>query len=374
MDTSYDANDDGVISPSEMLPLVDSNGNNKIDPEEIQDERIAWAVEVGSLNGLGRSLAIDLDGNIWLGLFNTQEYYKISGVDGSILEGPIDVSPNTPYGALVDQYGILWGSSLSYNLLELDTVTHDVTIHETPGLIYGIALSYDDMDNTLVYMGARYGETFYKYNSSSGVMSDPAQTGYRYDVFGIATDLDGYIYAGHGSTGTMAKFAPDGTLIWQAPAQLAAHIRGTVVDAAGDVWAIHLSNNKMCKYRGSDGAHLGVFDTGNQPYTYSDATGLGYSQSLNTGKWTVIHNSTTPGTVWDYISWNSYIPEGTNITVRVRSSEDQISWSPWEIAQNGVDLIATPAGQYIEIEVSFKAPVGEESPILYDLTVNGICD
>ncbi|MFH1100654.1 MAG: NosD domain-containing protein [Methanobacteriota archaeon] len=371
MDTSYDANDDGVIDPSEMMPLIDTNMNNKIDPEEIQDERIAWAVEVGPENGLGRSLAIDLDGNIWLGCYNTNEYYKISGVDGSPLVGPVDVGWHTPYGALVDKNGILWGSSLSNNLLEFDTNTLSLTLHDTPGLIYGIALGYDSQQNTLVYMGARYGDTFYVYNTSSNLFDDPAAL--RYDVFGVATDQDGNIFAGDGSYGQMVKYRPDGSVIWQAPAQLATHIRGTVVDSNGDVWAIHLSDDKMCKYDGENGEPLGIFNTGSDPYTYSDATGIGYSSSVVTGKWTVVHDSLAPGTIWDMISWNSLEPEGSSVSVKVRSSEDQLSWSPWEDAENMMVLQSTPAGQYIEIEVTLKTTSGDVSPILYDLTVEGTC-
>ena len=52
LDTSYDANSDGTISPSEMLPMTDLNGNGAIDDNEIVDERIAWAVSVGVPRGI----------------------------------------------------------------------------------------------------------------------------------------------------------------------------------------------------------------------------------------------------------------------------------------------------------------------------------
>jgi len=56
------------------------------------------------------------------------------------------VSPNTPYGALVDKKGILWGASLTTNLLKLDTKTNtklNVYDHSTYGVNYGIAMGYD---------------------------------------------------------------------------------------------------------------------------------------------------------------------------------------------------------------------------------------
>ena len=84
-----------------MAPqMVDSNSNGKIDPDEITDEAVAWVTSVGPNNCLGRSLSIDLSGNIWLGCYNTGGYYKLDGVTGAILAGPIYTGSN-PYGALV---------------------------------------------------------------------------------------------------------------------------------------------------------------------------------------------------------------------------------------------------------------------------------
>jgi len=72
---------------------------------------------------------------------------------------------------------------------------------------------------------------------------------------------------------------------------------------------------------------------------------------------------------WGTISWNSDEPAGTSVTVQARSSNDGSTWSAWESAGNGIDLTATPAGQYIQIEATLQITSGDISPILYDLTV-----
>ena len=95
-----DRNGNGLMDTSNSptpLNMADLNGNGEIDPNEITDERIAWAVPVGSQNGLGRALCIGTDGNLWVGMYNALTYYKVSSVDGSHIAGPVSVSW-TPYG------------------------------------------------------------------------------------------------------------------------------------------------------------------------------------------------------------------------------------------------------------------------------------
>jgi streptogramin lyase len=371
LDTSYDADSSGAIEPSEMLPMTDSNSNGVIDDAEIMDERIAWAVSVGPANGLGRSLAIDPNGNIWLGLYNSQAYYKLSGADGSILAGPIDVSPNTPYGALVDKDGILWGASLGSTLLELDTNIDSVNAvhnHSSYGSDYGIAIGYDSAGNTRVYQAEYSGSTYIEYDSGNGTFSNPAAS--LFACLGIAVDSNGDIYASDYYGGSLTKFAPDGSVIYYSVPQVAGEARGTVVDSDDNVWVVHRANHQMAKFNGSDGAHLGAFDTGRYPYTYSDATGLGFRGSLNPqGSWTVDCDSGVVSMPWGTISWNSSEPDGTQVTVRVRSSNDGVSWSGWEDVTNGAALTVTPDGRYLQVEATLESTSDSATPVLYDLTV-----
>jgi hypothetical protein len=369
LDTAQDSNDNGMIEPSEMLPMTDLNSNNRIDPNEIADERIAWVAQVGAAGGLGRSLSIDINGNIWVGLYNSQQYYKISSVDGTILAGPINVASHTPYGSLVDKYGILWSSGYPYNyLLRLDTNTLETEFYSV-GYMYGMALGYDSAGNTLVYLGGN--SPFAMFNSSSETTTYPAPA--VISTLGVATDSQGNIVCGSSSNGQVVKFSPNGSIIWSVAGQVVSEVRGVAVDSEDNVWTIHEDTSKLCKYNGTDGSYLGVYNSGLYPYTYSDATGLGYSSSVVTGKWNAIHDSQASGTFWNIISWTSDEPEGTNITVKVRSSEDKLTWSPWEDVLNTIALTTTPPGRYIEIEVNMKITSGNTSPVLYDITIDGTC-
>lgn len=368
MDTSIDSDSNGQIVPAEMLPLTDTNFNGIIDPDEIKDERIAWVVTVGSAGALGRSLAIDLNGNIWLGLYSAQQYYKLSSVDGSILSGPINVAPNTPYGALVDKHGILWGASLSNQLLKLDTNTNLFSVITEPSSDYGIALGYDLQNFTQVYLG--FGNPYTRYDSNTGTFSSPGAGFYS---LGLATDSGGNILAGNASTGGVTKFTANGAVIWNGAAQVNSEARGVVVDSNDDVWVIHVNASKLSKFRGSDGAPLGVFNSGLYPYTYSDATGLGLRSSISIGTWNVVNDSGQAGMIWDKLSWNDSQPANTALEVKVRSSEDQINWSLWEIVTNNIAFSSTPNGRYLEIQATMQILSGDVSPILYDLTVYRQC-
>jgi streptogramin lyase len=373
MDTSYDANNDGVISASETLLMTDTNANGVIDPNEITDERIAWVVSVGSTGAWGRSLAIAPDGNLWLGLFNSYCYYEISGVDGSILAGPIDVYPNQPYGALVDKYGILWGSSLAGTLARVDTNTYAVSVlNHGYGSDYGIGIGYDVSGNTHVYQANTSGYTYTEYDSGTGVFSVPAS--YQFSGIGISTDSNGNIfvsnYSGGASFGAVSKFAPTGALIWTTPTHVNAEPRGAIVDSNDDVWVAYRTADVVAKYDGATGAQLGIYPVGHEPYTYSDATGLSLRGAvIPQGTWNTVFDSEASDMPWGTVSWNGSEPAGTSVAVKVRSSNDNVTWSPWEDATSGVALSSTPAGRYLEIQATLKTASADASPILYDLTV-----
>ncbi len=373
LDTSKDLDNDGQISPGEMLPLYDSNFNGIIDPNEILDERIAWVQRVGGDGGLGRSLSIDTDGNIWAGLYSHHAYYKLSSVDGSILGGPYSTGAHTPYGSLVDKHGILWSSSLSTNLFYLDTnnPSDNGIYYENLCYTYGMALSYDEFDNTIVYLAdSSNGHGYIKFNSSSLVFSSGPAIFPSIRSLGIGTDPFGNVVIADSGSGFPIKYDSAGNELWRNYGTPVSETRGVIIDSENNVWLCQRGISKISKHDGATGAYLGTFNAGLYPYTYSDATGISFQQIITqAGYWRVIFDSEDPGTKWGKVSWTDYIPTGGMIEVRVRSSEDSSSWTPWFAVTNDMYFDYVPDGRYLEIDVKFSIGDEDQSPILYDLTV-----
>lgn len=388
IDTSLDANNNGVIDASEIVPLADSNASGMIDVNELADERVAWAVQVGPVNGLGRALCIGTDGNLWVGLYNSQVYYKISAANGAVLAGPVSTAPTagqpssgswTPYGCLIDGNGTLWSASLNGPLGKI-TNTQSNTGPWTvasfwPGYSnYGIALG-----NGMVYLATPYNNlTYMQFNPATNTFSFPAK-GSLYSSSGIGTDGAGDIITGPYGSGGLTKYHPDGTIVWTSPTQLASETRGVIPDQDNNLWQVSRTGARVMKYRGSDGAPLGMVQVGDQPYTYSDATGstvLG--QTSPSGNWAVVFDGGGAGTKWGSVNWNDLVPTGGTLSVKVRTADIQanLPLQPWMPVSKNVAFNAT--GRFIQVQADLAANTQNQSPILYDLSVSSlstaVCD
>lgn len=359
-----DRNGNGVMDTSTSatpLNMADLNGNGEIDPNEITDERIAWAVPVGSQNGLGRALCIGTDGNLWVGMYNASTYYKVSSADGSQIAGPVAV-PWTPYGCMIDKNGTLWSANLGSTLGRIDNTasnTGPYAVSAIPNMSnYGIALG-----NNKVYTGS--GNRVYD-PATNTVGNIPNMT---VGSAGIVVDGSGNIIAG---SSTIRKVAPDGTLLWQAPLQAGGSSSvGIQVDSNNDVWQIGFTSaGRMQKYRGSDGAPLGTFPVGNYPYTYSDAAGFAARNVTSpTGTWSVIYDGGATGTMWGTINWTDSVPAGASVQVQARAADVQanLPLAAFQTVTKNVPFAAT--GKFIQIQTRLNANTSNQSPVVFDLTV-----
>ncbi len=392
VDTSSDANNDGVIQSTEMKPLLDANNNGIVDPDEIQDERVAWVLRVPDgvaaplVNGqLGRSLCIGTDGNLWVGLYYGRSFYKVSAADGHTITGPVSTSPTagnpsvgswTPYGCLVDKDGVLWSASLSSILGKIENTASDTGPYPVSSFggnsNYGIALGQDPGDgHTIVYLGGA-GNSYTRFDSATNTFSSPAAT--FVSSLGVNTDGDGNILVSN-SSGGVIKFAPNGTVIWNKPAQsgTAGDSRGIMPDANNDIWQVHLAQSKTSKFLGTDGTALGVVPTGKSPYTYSDATGFAAANiTVSTGSWTVIQDGGAAGTTWGTVSWNSNVPVGAGVTVKARTADTQAGLQGQTFVDVGNGVPFTMTGRYIEVQVRLTANNQGESPVVFDVTIESV--
>jgi hypothetical protein len=382
--TSTDTSGDGKIQLGEMLPLVDLNGNGIIDANEIQDERIAWAVRVPDgafkdgngnviaprVNALARALCIGTDGNLWVGMYNSSEYWKISALDGHTIAGPV-AAPSNNYGCLIDQNGTLWGANWANGILtRIDNTgsnagPYPMTAISMPNAVYGLALRRDAANNTHVIMGGSC-NSYVEYDAGTGTWTKPAAV--NYCTYAVGTDNDGNILVSK-QTGGVVKFRPDGSVLWDKGSQVgSSDSRGVIADANNDIWQVHRASNNMAKYKGIDGTFLGVLPIGAEPYTYSDASGTAaLSITTKTGHWSVVKDSGGAGTLWGTVSWNASIPSGAGVTTEVRASDSPTPAGLFQTVSSGSPFSLT--GRYLEVKVTLNANPANQSPVVYDVTV-----
>jgi len=375
-ETSQDTNGDGDITGAELLPWG-------------QDECVLYEVvlipgsegtyapgtypgvyDYGHWSTSPRGLAIDAGNNLWAGTSTgSRKYYYIDGSNGAILKS-IDVSSwgHSAYGAVIDAYGILWCSGNPGPDIRIDPSTDTVTTWSAEHFVYGIGLDYLDH----LFCSGWTSRYLSRVDITTGIV-DPSWPQYKSELdyargLVCTSDNDVWVAETH-YYGRVHRYDNAGN--HKAAIDIGS-ATGVAVDAAGKVWACNLNDEYIKRIDpATDTVDLSkrIIGSGGH-YSYSDMTGI-ISRTITTkiGTWTVDHDSGSTGTPWGTVSWYSSEPTGTSVTVKARSSDDGSTWSAWEAAGNGVDLSATPDGQYIQIEATLQITSGDVSPILYDLTI-----
>jgi hypothetical protein len=360
IDTSVDINGDCMITPDEMLPVIDDNGDGVTQISEFRDERVILISEFGDPGDLGRSLCLDVAGNLWAGTYSGGEYWKFDQ-NGALLAGPIATN-TTNYGCAVGADGTLWGATLGSTLVELNTNTNTWTQNRTGQSNYGIALG-----NDRVYLGS----TLHGF--------DPATNTFQFGVAGSGTGVQvdglGNVWFG---TPTLRKFEtlPSGDLNTTPVCTVATSGgRGPIVGKGNRIWTINTSFNSVSQYD-NDCNLISTIPVGRTPYTYSDATGFGArNQTDPTGIWTVITDGGAAGTEWDSVSWNSEPqgsePAGTSITVEARTADvaANLGLQPYVEVFNGLTGIAM-TGKFMQVRATLRPDSAANSPVLSDLSVH----
>jgi DNA-binding beta-propeller fold protein YncE len=407
-----DRNNDGIIQTS-----MDLNGDGDITGDELlpwgEDECVLFEVNLFQGN-LGtyvpgtypgpydtelwrtspRGLAIDADNNLWAGtcpgtianLYSyPSTYYHIDGETGAIKEHVV-MSGHAAYGAVIDPNGILWSSMRPTGIKDItpflvrfdpSTLSRE-RIYLQNRYTYGLGLDY--LGNLFV-SGWNHGN-LHRVNTNRFPGASFPQSGLGEwtkggpnNARGVACTTDNHVWVASTSGDRVYRYDNNGNhktniYVGNGPT-------GVAVDAVGKVWVCNLyddtirridpATNTVDMTKHILGSGLG----GQYHYGYSDMTGI-MARTITTriGTWTVTFDSDESDTPWGTVSWKGEEPVGTSITVKVRSSNDESTWSAWETVIIGEWLSSTPNGQYLQIETTLQIVDGEVSPILYDLTVN----
>lgn len=379
IDTSRDLNGDGDITGAEILPWGD---DECVLHEVVLIEGYQGVYVPGQYTGpydpdkwgvAPRGLAVDAENNLWAGTWSTMKYYYIDGSTGEILRS-VDVSSpwgHHAYGAVIDRNGVLWSSGqMGYHVLRLDPSGDFPTISKVNmgHFVYGLGLDY--LDHLFVSAWSDYPYRLSRVNIATALKEWSQYKAELLEARGVACTSDNDVWVVSTYHGSVYRYDNEG--VFKAGIEVGEEPTGVAVDAAGRVWVCNSGDEYIKRIDpatntvdlekriiGSDGH-----------YTYSDMTGM-MSRTVTTrvGTWTVVLDGDAADTTWEAISWTGEEPEGTSITVKVRSSDDQGTWTAWEVAANGVPLNSTPDGRYAQVEVTLQAFTGDVTPILYDLTV-----
>lgn len=366
IDTSEESNGTPGIQAAEMKALTANNNAG------ILDERVAWIAPIGTGTSFGRSVCIAPDGKLWVGIWNQARYYRVDPSNGATLPiGPsalpyVQLNGWNPYGCTVDRNGILWSATIgtgSGGVGRVDTNTGASSQVGSPfhPYNYGIAQGNGKIYQA-PYVGG-YGWAAYDPASNSWSRSP-----HSYNGAGIAIDGEGNILSTDYSG--IRKYKPDGTLLWAKSEGGTTY--GVMVDGNNDVWVMNTSFYRTTKYRGTDGSLVGFLPTGANPYVYTDGSGLTTKNTTvnKLGTWTVVYDSGAGGTEWGKIGWTDSVPTGGSVEVLARASDNPaaLDLQPYQAIVKNANFTAT--GRYIQVRTRLQMNAANESPILYDLTVN----
>jgi len=373
--TSRDLNGDGSITGAEMLEW----GQDECVLHEVllvpgSEARYTPGTYRGSYpnnywNPGPRGVAVDAQGNLWAGTHDTMKYYHISGETGQILR-TLDASPanHMAYGAAIDQRGILWSSgykeSGEQNLLRLDPADGSFSKTVTDFHTYGIAIDRNDH----LFVSGHQESVLTRWNTRTGSLD--WKIGVGANPRGIAITDDGDVWVINSGANTLTRLSNDGVI--KSVIGVGPTPTGVTVDAAGKIWVCGIGDEYIRRIDpATDTVDLAKRIAGSH-YGYSDMTGtIVRNSTVRLGLWSAVHDAQVANTAWASVTWHGRDATGTNILVRVRSSNDRTVWSAWETAVSGAALAATPPGRYLEFEVTLRSVAGAVAPVLDDIAATG---
>jgi len=425
IETSGDYNDNGVID------MTVGNGEAQEYWAE-NDECILWTrkpayYEDGTYESKGdgyylpRALAIDAEGDLWLGNFNSYGFFEVNSDTGRIKRWKsFDIRP---YGAVVDGRGILWapnsccsqGQIQSFNTTNL-RVPQDTALWNSASATarwepdqqhsirtqpsswsrgtYGIAI---DQENR-VWVG-NHGKSWNvgRYEPQTNTWSKFGTNGYY--SRGVTVDAAGTVwisaYPGSGQQGSIMGYDSNTgertTNIYMGTGGKAP--LGIGIGSSGKIWTANCSTNNLTALDPTTGAFgfypndvSGGTDLGGSLYTYSDFTGnLRATFTDPQGDYKEIIDGCFGPTVssWDNLEWSlTAQPTGSvaRFQVRVGDSPDTDEWSQWYPSENTyyesspADLSGIPSGnRFIQTRMVLVANESNQSPILYSFSVARTC-
>ena len=408
IDTSRDTNNNGVIDGGEMLA---AGADECVLWTKFPAAAAPYAVGCSSASVCGRAAGVDVNNDVWIGIWANSRLYRLDGATGDTIKSI--AIPHRPYGLAIAEDGMIWVASRETNgaLMRVNPQTDAVTTWVSGTGNYTGAPSTDNYGISIdpfgsIWLGQYQAKGLKRFTLNAdgitGVFSGPygsSGTAFTrgigikafYDAQGVVTGAE--VYSGHSEascygTVSYAKLDAAGAVVAHGVISVPGTNGpiGNAIDVDGYIWGVNYCGNSATKYSVSygaapnytptvvtAGAGLGTVPIGLNPYTYSDMTGQALRNLAGVDghyrhRWTGWAAPTR--TWWKGLNLVASLPGGPTVTwleVKWRSGDDAtaLNSAPWTTATTvhsgttmPLDLAINPTtariGRYFDLEVVFR--------------------
>ncbi|MBI5534201.1 MAG: hypothetical protein HY898_15870, partial [Deltaproteobacteria bacterium] len=372
IDTSRDANNDGIVNPNDPAEYFGQN-----------DECILTTIPVGAVGDCPRSVAVDKKGKIWVGTCcGGFKIYRFNPNEPVALEATIQMpSGSCMYSAASGGDYVFFSNRAAASTIRVNIDTLQVQNAPCGTETYGVVA---DPGGGWAWLGG-YSQAYVR--KANFTTNPPTCTSYAAPamVTAVTLDLQGNVWASGYGNAQVYKYNPAGTLIGQY-ATGAANPHGLSVDFQGNIWSVHDGAPHLVKFSPA-GANLGAFNIGSPaagydytPYLYSDYTGVQIDRIApytRIGIWEGTYDGGANAIPWSNVTWNTEpqgaVPTETTLKVSARAADtlSELATAPYAPCQNGTPMVGIK-GRYVQVKVDFQGP-GYKTPVLADLAVHGPC-
>ena len=380
-------------------PDQDHNGivETSTGPNDIlawgEDECVIWNLDPsnGDLRGSAIEERVELDGLLheyaWVGSYYSGDLWEIDVEQGELTGRQVNSSPASPYGAAMAPDHTLWVTTSGSNMAKIDTDTLEITQYTAPAgrSFYGITV---DADGYVWLSGWNGAQRFDPATETYELVEGTGGCG-----GGIAADVDGIVWTGHGyicNPRGVARIDPE-TMTAEV-VQTGGDTHGVAIDFDGYVWGINVGGGNAHKIDPDTLEFEVAWTSGiNYNYTYSDMTGyqlINATQELAKYAWVFTGcDDLNEATDWAQLTWQADTPAGTSVSFIGRTGDTlealtgaqpfSIASQPPDVSPMSIGDAIADAGQepgrYLEVEVSLTSAQRDQAPVLRFFQVAHSC-